>query len=320
MKIGVQLHADRGVDAVMDEARRADEQGFDSIWLSDHLMSPSGVNKPDGPLDYLTLMTALGATTTRVRLAWGMLNLNFRPPAVFAKMLASLDQITHGRVIATLGSGWYKDEYEAYDLPWVDDHDERAEFGREVIALLRELWTHPAPDRVTFEGKYVHVRDLPFNPAPYQKPHPPIWPGGDSEATLETVKQFGDGWIPLRAAASRESLEKALAAADWPKREMTIVKGARIVVGDTRDEAVTLAKREFEVGSTAGAPGWPATMDEFLARDIIGTADEALERIAEFESWGVNYLRLNFQTEAAQEKAARLVLPRLGSAPALAGR
>jgi alkanesulfonate monooxygenase SsuD/methylene tetrahydromethanopterin reductase-like flavin-dependent oxidoreductase (luciferase family) len=313
MKIGVQLHPDRGVDAVMAEARRADEQGFDSIWLSDHLMSPSGVNKPDGPLDYFVLMTALGAITQRVRLAWGTLNTTFRPPAVFAKMMTSLDQITHGRVIATLGSGWYEPEYHAYDLRWVEDHDERADYAREVIELLKELWTHPAPETVSFDGKFVRVKDIAFNPAPYQKPHIPIWPGGDSEATLETVKQFGDGWVPLRAASTRESLQAVLGAPTWPNREMTIVKGARIVVGETRDEAIELAKREFEAGSKAGALGWPATFEDFLERDIVGSADEALERLRDIESWGVNYLRLNFQTEAAQEKVAKLLLPRLAT-------
>src|SRR5205823_5620387 len=184
MKVGLTLHPERGLDALFEEARQADRQGYDSIWLGDHLMSPSGETSPDGPLDMFTLGTALGAWTMRVRIAWAMPNLGFRPPTVLAKMLATLDHTTHGRVIATVGSGWFKEEYEAYGIPLIDDHDERVEYAREVVMLLRELWTHPAPERVTFEGKHVRVRDLPFSPAPFQRPHPPIWFGGDSDATI----------------------------------------------------------------------------------------------------------------------------------------
>ena len=313
MKIGIQLHADRGVDAVIEEARRADAQGFDSIWLSDHLMSPSGQDSPEGPLDYFVLMTALGAVTQRVRLAWGMLNVSFRPPAVLAKMLSTLDQITHGRVIATLGSGWFKEEYIAYDLPLIDDHDERAEYAREVVALLKELWTHPTPERVTFEGRYLHVRNLPFNPAPFQKPHPPIWFGGDSDATLETVKQLCDGWVPLRTA-NREALSQVMAAPDWPKRPMTIAKSVRIFVAETYDAAIEEARRDYESPPLRRTPP-PESFEAFVAREVVGTPEQCLARIAEIESWGVNYLRVNFRSEAAQERVARLLLPRLSQAP-----
>src|SRR5689334_16778110 len=106
MKIGMQLHPDRGVDAVLEEARRADQQGFDSVWLSDHLFNTRGTHRSDLPIETLTLATAIGAVTTRTRLAWATLNITLRPPAIFAKMLTSIDQITHGRLIATLGSGW----------------------------------------------------------------------------------------------------------------------------------------------------------------------------------------------------------------------
>ena len=91
MKAGLTLHAERGLDAVFNEALRGDEQGFDSIWLNDHMMDyPRRRDQlPDRPLDSFTLMTALGASTKRVRLAWAMLNLGFRRPTVLAKMLAS---------------------------------------------------------------------------------------------------------------------------------------------------------------------------------------------------------------------------------------
>src|SRR5690348_16892686 len=104
VKFGLLLHPERGVDAVLNEAREADRQGFDSVWLFDHLMDWRGHHGPDGPYDSFTLMTAIGAVTRRVRLAWAMLNPSFRHPAVLAKSLATLDHITRGRVICSLGA------------------------------------------------------------------------------------------------------------------------------------------------------------------------------------------------------------------------
>lgn len=317
MKIGITLHPDRGIDAVMAEAQAADEQGYDSVWLFDHLMAfNSPVHTPDGPFENFTLMTAIGAATKRTRLAWAMLNVGFRHPAVLAKMLATLDHVTKGRVICALGSGWFKEEYEAYNLPLLDDHDERAEYAREVVAMIKELWTHPAPERVTFEGKHVRTKELPFNPAPYQKPHPPIWFGGDSEATLQTVRAYADGWVLLRS--TRADVEATLAAPDWPQRPMTLVRNARIFAGDTHDDAVAIATREFDLSKAAGAPGLPETVAEFLANEIVGSADEVLPRVLDFESWGINYLRVNFQTAEAQEKLARNLLPLLETTPVAA--
>src|SRR5438874_13474473 len=126
MKFGVQLHPELGADSVIREAQDADSLGYDSVWLYDHLMNWAGVQTPNFPLETLTLAAAIGSTTTRVRISWGVLNLGFYNPAVLAKALATIDQITHGRVICTAGSGWFKEESEAYNVPMIQDHDERS--------------------------------------------------------------------------------------------------------------------------------------------------------------------------------------------------
>jgi dimethylsulfone monooxygenase len=311
MKIGLQLHPDRGVDPVIAEARGADDQGFDSVWLSDHIMNTRGEHKADGPLDLFTLAVAIGAVTTRTRLAWGTLNTTLRPPTLFAKMLTSLDQITHGRVIATLGSGWNRLEYDAYNLPWIDDHDERAEAGREAIALMKHLWTHPAPEETTFEGKYFQTKNLPFNPEPYQKPHMPIWVGGESEPTMQTVRELADGWMMLSAGGKPDTLRQVIAHPDWPTRPMTLVKGARIVVADTRDEAIRTAEGDYEMLKKTAPQIAPPTFEEFVDREIIGTADQCLEKLADLETLGINYVRCNFNTQQAQDRVAREIIPRL---------
>jgi alkanesulfonate monooxygenase SsuD/methylene tetrahydromethanopterin reductase-like flavin-dependent oxidoreductase (luciferase family) len=308
VKLGMLLHPERGIDAVFEEARQADQQGFDSIWLGDHIMG-HGQSGPDGPLDSLTLMTALGAVTTRTRLAWSMLNANFRYPAMLAKVLATLDQITKGRVICTLGSGSVPAEHTAYNIPVVDEHDGRVQHSREVVQLLKELWTHPAPEKVSFDGRYVQTKDLAFAPEPYQKPYPPIWLGGESEATIQNVIDLADGWVML-TRGSADRLSQVLARPDWPKRPMTIVRVIRMFVAEDGDTAVAEAKASFE-HDPVGKGGPATTLDDFIQREIVGTPDDCLRRIGELEAGGANYLRINFDTPQQQDRAARLVLPRL---------
>ena len=308
----MQLHPDRGYDAVIEEARRADEQGFDSVWLSDHIMATNGQHKADGPLDLFVLMTAIAAVTQRTRLAWASLNATLRPPLLFAKMLTTLDVISHGRVICSLGSGWNKEEWTAYNLPLIEDHDERAEYAREFIVLFKQLCTHPAPERTNFEGKFIQVHDLPFNPLPVQRPYPPIWIGGESAATMQTAMEECDGWMALSAGGNRDKLAEVLSHPDWPKdRPMDVVKGGRIVVRRTRDEALKVAQADYEAAKVATPQFVPPTFEEFLGREIVGAPDECLERIAEVASWGVNYLRLNIPSAESQDAIAELLLPHL---------
>ena len=316
-KLGMLLHPERGIDAVFEEARLADEQGYDSIWLGDHIMAHGEGSRPDLPFDAMTLMIGLGAATTRVRLAWSMLNVNFRYPAMLAKVLSTLDQMTKGRVICTLGSGSVPAEHKAYDIPIVEDHDGRVAFTREVVLLLKELWTHPAPEMVSFEGSRVRTQDLGFAPAPFQKPHPPIWLGGESDATVDMVKELADGWVML-TRGSEDRLQQVLSQPDWPTRPMTIVRQIRMFTAEGRETAVAEAKASFE-RNPVGVGGAATDLDAFIAREIVGTPDECMTRIRELEAEGANYLRLTFDSLDQQERVARLILPRLSETAAAVG-
>jgi alkanesulfonate monooxygenase SsuD/methylene tetrahydromethanopterin reductase-like flavin-dependent oxidoreductase (luciferase family) len=302
----MQLHQERGVDAVLDEARLADTQGFDSVWLFDHLMAyrAGAEHHAHEPLETLTLMTAIGAVTQRVRLAFATLNLSFRHPSVLAKMLATLDQVTHGRVICAIGAGWFEDECRAYGIPFVADHDERVTREREIAQLFKQLWTNPAPARTTFLGQFVQVHELPFNPAPYQRPHPPIWIGGDSDATVSLVKELGDGWVMLRSGTP-DVLGRIRSAPDWPTRPLTLARNATIFVDSDRAAAVAAATRVFNAGGAGPAP----SLESYLQNAILGTPEECLARIEELESWGINYVRLTFPTIEHQTQFAELLLP-----------
>ena len=308
MKFGLLLHPERGVDAVFEEARLADQQGYDSIWLGDHLMAGQNPG-PNQPLDSFTLMASLAGITTRTRLAWSMLNVGFRNPAHLAKMLSTLDVISKGRVIAALGAGSFPGEYEAYNIPLLD-HDGRVEYMREVVELFQQLWSRPGPDRVTYEGKHVRTKDLAFAPAPVQRPLP-IWLGGESDATLSVVKDLADGWVMLtRGGAERQA--QVLNAPDWPKdRPIDVVRMIRLFVGESRQQAVDEAAKSWEK-NPVGVGGAAQTFEDFAAREIVGDAEECLARVQALADGGATYLRLAFDDLVMQERAARLVVAKAG--------
>jgi alkanesulfonate monooxygenase SsuD/methylene tetrahydromethanopterin reductase-like flavin-dependent oxidoreductase (luciferase family) len=255
-------------------------------------------------------MTAIGATTNRIRLAWGMLNPSFRNPAHLAKMLATLDQITRGRVICALGAGWLEPEYEAYDIPFIADHDQRIAHEREVVQLFKELWTRPAPERVSFEGTFVHARDLAFNPAPYQRPHPPILIGGDSDASVALATELGDGWVPLMRGQP-DIVRDLRAGSDWPTRPFSIVRLTRLIVADDEGVARAEAEEAYQLVHNTATLQPPPSFDEFQAGEIIGSPDECVARLEAMEEVGIDHHLVTFESEAQQERAARLLLPRL---------
>ena len=194
MKIGVGLHADRGYQVVLEEARQADLQGFDSVWLNDHMMGLRTTHSPAEPTRQFHVDDHHRAYPPAA-CAWrGMLNPELRPGGRPCQDAGDAGCARYrGRVICSIGAGWLKEEYLAYGVPFLDDHEERIAHEREVIQLLKQAWSHPAPERISFDGRYVKVQDLSFNPAPCQQPHPPIWIGGDSPATVELVKELADG-------------------------------------------------------------------------------------------------------------------------------
>jgi alkanesulfonate monooxygenase SsuD/methylene tetrahydromethanopterin reductase-like flavin-dependent oxidoreductase (luciferase family) len=194
------------------------------------------------------------------------------------------------------------------------------EYLREVIQLLRELWSHPAPDVTTFEGKFVQVKDLLFVPEPYQRPFPPIWVGGESPATLQVVKDLADGWVTLTRDVAHPDLQSAVdrvteetSSPDWPNRPMTVVLQTRIFVAERHDDAVADAK-----ATLSHAEAFDKVGDAFgKFGEIVGTPDECIQQLSALEQIGANYLRLTFDNTAQQERVATLLLDRLAEVGAV---
>ena len=201
-------------------AQRAEDLGFDSVWVSDHVILPREVASfypyaadgvatfsPDQPYyDPIATLNFLAGCTHRVRLGTHVLILPYRNPVLTAKMLATLDVLSNGRLTLGVGVGWMEEEFQALDL---DTFAQRGAVSNEYIRLFKELWTKDEPE---FHGEFYNVSGAGFLPKPVQQPHPPIWVGGHTGPALRRAAEFGDGWMPigLRPPAILEPEELAV--------------------------------------------------------------------------------------------------------------
>ena len=170
-----------------------EELGFDSAWVADHILPPSG-DESAPILEAWTLLAALAEKTSRLRIGCLVTGNTFRHPALVAKMATTIDHLSGGRLELGLGAGWYEREHHAYGIPFYTAK-ERAERLREATALIRTLWSD---EPANFRGKYYQLDNAPFAPKPVQRPHPPIVIGGAGRKwILPTVAQYADTWNVL---------------------------------------------------------------------------------------------------------------------------
>jgi alkanesulfonate monooxygenase SsuD/methylene tetrahydromethanopterin reductase-like flavin-dependent oxidoreductase (luciferase family) len=184
-----------------ERALAAEEYGFHSIWLPDHMWVRGAPQ-----LDYLeswTVLSGLAAATTKIRLGGLVFCNSYRNPAFFAKMLSTLDNVSNGRVEVGLGAGWMDEEYKAYGYEFPSG-GVRANQLREGVEIIKKMFTEEKP---SYEGKYYRITEAYNTPKPVQKPHPPITIGAVAEQKmLKLVAQHADGWNCPAAASHR--LEK----------------------------------------------------------------------------------------------------------------
>ncbi|MEW6636817.1 MAG: LLM class F420-dependent oxidoreductase [Actinomycetota bacterium] len=180
-------------EAIAAVVRAAEELGYDSVWVMDHVVVP---DVPEArqftPLVYDPLLTLayVAAKTERIRLGTSVLIVPYRSPLVQAKMLATLDALCSGRLILGIGVGWLPQEFEALGVPF----HRRGVLTDEYLEAMRALWTSDGP--TSFNGPTVSFRDVLCEPKPVQRPHPPLWIGGGSEAALRRAARGGAAWHP----------------------------------------------------------------------------------------------------------------------------
>ena len=208
MKYGFTIHGTGPLskpEYLVALVKRGEELGYHSALLGDHIVVPNSVAShspysPDGSmpgldkgdsLEQLTVLAFLAGQTQEIRLVTGVMVLPYRNPLVAAKVLATLDVLSHGRLTVGIGSGWMEEEFEALGCPPFSD---RGAVTDEYIRMFKELWTSENP---SYQGKYFQFSSVKFLPKPVQKPHPPIWVGGESPAALRRAATLGNGWYPL---------------------------------------------------------------------------------------------------------------------------
>ncbi len=188
-------------------ARRGDSLGFEYMVVGDHILVPRRIDSPypytvggDFPpagsgeyFEQLTLLTFLAGITSNIRLVPSVMIVPYRNPLLAAKILATLDVLSQGRLTLGVGVGWMEEEFVALDAP---PFSERGAVTDEYLLAFKELWTSDNP---TFDGKYYQFSDIDFLPKPVQKPHPPIWVGGQSRPAIRRAAELGNGWHPVGA-------------------------------------------------------------------------------------------------------------------------
>ncbi len=178
-------------EEVKHKAQWAEANGFAWFSVMDHLIQIPVIGAAEEPfVEGWTVLAALAAVTTRIRLATLVTSVAYRSPALLAKMAAGIDIISRGRLTFGFGAGWYEKEYRQYGYEFPGRPARRIRQMEEAIRLIKTMWTE---ERATFHGRYFHVEDAILEPKPVQKPHPPILIGGSGEQlTLRALARVGD--------------------------------------------------------------------------------------------------------------------------------
>ncbi len=182
-------------------ASEAEGLGYDALFVTDHFMRPHATGdlsgKQHSTIEAWTLLAHLASKTSIIKLGTCVSPVPLRRPQVLAKMAATVDVLSEGRVILGAGAGWDQAEFEAYG-EWHTD-GERVRMTREGLQLIRKLWTE---DCVNFEGEFYKAKNAVLEPKPVQKNGPPIWTGAIKDRMLQLTAELADGWIPGRAVGA----------------------------------------------------------------------------------------------------------------------
>lgn len=277
-------------DELIRHAVRAEELGFSSLYAWDHFFLGTRTFFP--MFESLTVLTAIATATSRIRLGTGVLVLPLRDPTILAKVTASIDALSNGRLTLGFAAGWYKKEFEAIGVPF----ERRGKILVRNLEIIQALWTE---DMVTMTADGMGASELPLDlrrvvmePKPVQKPRPPVLLGGYADVVLKRIAKHADGWLTYlyTPESFTESWNKLLGYAEEIDRDpatLTSVSQIPICVADTWKEADRRAKTF--IARYCDIPEWSNATPESSIR---GTAEECAEQIAEHAAAGLDELIL----------------------------
>jgi alkanesulfonate monooxygenase len=252
----------------------------------------------NAPLEAYTTLAAVASWTSRVKLGTEVTPMTMRPPPLLAKMTSTLDVLSNGRFILGAGAGWFPEEFKSFGLIWYR-LDHRFEAMYESIDVVTRLWTQ---DVVDYDGLYYKLKQARLFPKPLQKPHPPIWIGGQSDRILRSVIKYGSGWIPANNTSPEEyktligRLRMLAAEVGRDSSEITLAGPFLAQIG--RDyEAVRRSVEEYSIramGSKA-ATSWNVAFSASIRYGIWGTPEDCVKRIEQYIRLGVQHFILDLQ-------------------------
>ncbi|MDP6454241.1 MAG: TIGR03619 family F420-dependent LLM class oxidoreductase [SAR202 cluster bacterium] len=284
-------------------AGKADELGFGFISVSDHVVIPNSIastypysetgefagGDAGECLEQLTTLTFLAANSTNVRLLTSVMVLPHRPPVLTAKMLSTIDVLSNGRLILGCGVGWMQEEFEALGA---EPFDQRGAVGDDYLRIFKDLWTSDDPSH---DSDYASFSDVSFNPQPVQKPHPPIWVGGESPPALRRAATLGDTWYPIGAN---------------PRFPVGTLEQYGQYAARVRRYAEQAGRNPSEIGFAFSA-GWyndqeAATGSDGNRKPLTGTPQQIADDVKAYEELGVSDLMLGLQSPTLEETFTRL--------------
>ncbi|HEX4163139.1 MAG TPA: LLM class F420-dependent oxidoreductase [Acidimicrobiales bacterium] len=277
-------------EEVLEQANAAEAAGYDSVWVMDHFYQLPPMGGPSQPmLDAYTLLGAMAARTSRVKLGALVTGVTYRNPAHLAKIVTTLDVISAGRAILGIGAAWYDVEHEGlgFDFPSAGERLDRLE---EALQICRGMFAGATP---TFDGKYYRTHEAHNIPPPVQQDGPPILVGGGGEKrTLRLVAQYADMCNLFGDAATIahkvEVLHGHCKAVGRDPSEVTVSRLATLVL--TQNEQETAATNDFLRQVTGEEP----------SGSNVGTADELVGQVEELAAAGVEYFIFNMPTGTAE--------------------
>jgi probable F420-dependent oxidoreductase len=273
-------------------AREGEAMGYDYLTLTDHVVLPD-VRAPGYPYsesgeffgetparrhEILTAAAFVAARTSRIRLVTAVLVVPYRPAVLTAKMLATIDVLSEGRLAVGVGAGWLEAEFAALGT---SPFAARGRVADEYLAVFRALWTQPNPG---FAGTWVDFDDIHFEPKPVQQPYPPIWVGGESPPSLRRAARFGDVWSPI-GSNNRHLLDTL------PRYRAGVARLRQLTAAAGRDPAsVGLAYRVKRYGETV-----PPTATDGGHRLFSGTEADVAGDLRDLEGLGVGALDIDIE-------------------------
>lgn len=256
-------------EAMSRAAVLAEQLGYADVWVSDHLVVPTGVPYPPSPYVFepFTVLTWVAASTERVGLGTTVLVLPMRNPLVVAKSVASIDQLSGGRVILGAAAGWLEAEFDALGVPF----HERGSRTDECIEIMRRCWTD---DHITAEYPVHGARFASIRSKPQPVRHVPLWIGGHARVALERAARVGDGWHGAFLTPEQTAQRVAFLRERRPEKTFAISMRTRWdALEDDRDLILAEIDHYREVGVTHLVPEpRQRTMDGYL-RSIEATAE-----------------------------------------------